>query len=102
MTRSDNDRADASASSPPRMKDLLLTARKQLEALTGRPVDSVSSVRRCDDGWQIIVDVVELERVPATTSVLGSYEVTLDADGEVIEFGRTHRFYRNHASTGDE
>ncbi|MST33242.1 hypothetical protein GHK86_10985 [Acidimicrobiaceae bacterium USS-CC1] len=40
---------------------------------------------------------VELERVPATTSVLASYEAELDEEGTLLGYGRLRRYYRNQA-----
>jgi Gas vesicle synthesis protein GvpO len=69
--------------------------------LTGRPVDAVSAVHRSEEGWTMCFEVVELERVPASTSVLATFEVEVDGDGAVIDFGRISRYYRNQASEGD-
>ena len=40
------------------------------------------------------LEVLELQRVPSTTDVIGKYEVTLDKDGEVTGLQRTRRFTR--------
>src|SRR5919201_6132975 len=42
-------------------------AREQLEALLGRPIESVSSLERTHDGWVLNFEVLELSRVPDTT-----------------------------------
>ena len=47
----------------------------------------------------MLVDLVELERVPSTTSVLATYRVDLDPDGEVRGYERLRRFTR---ATTDE
>lgn len=80
---------------------VIRTARRQIQEVTGRAVDSVSSVRRDGEGWVLQLELVELDRIPASTSVLGSYRVTLDRDGEIVEYERTHRYYRNQATDGD-
>jgi hypothetical protein len=67
----------------------------ELEGLVGCPAEGVTAIRRVDDGWIAMVDVLELERVPETTDVLASYEVTIDADGEVIGYRRLRRFQRS-------
>lgn len=43
-------------------------AADQLEELLGRAPASVSAVKHTDDGWQADADVVDVDRVPATTS----------------------------------
>jgi hypothetical protein len=83
------------------VRAVLERARHEMEALTGRPVDAVTGVRRAEDGWELTVEVVELERIPASTSVLGAYEVVVDSDGSIVEYQRTQRYYRNQASEGD-
>jgi hypothetical protein len=67
----------------------------ELEALVGCPAEGVTAIRRADDGWVAMVDVLELERVPETTDVLASYEVTFDADGQVSGYRRVRRFLRS-------
>ena len=72
--------------------------RREFPRLLGRPIESVLGLERDEDsGWRITVQVVELERIPHTTDVLGSYAVTLDPDGELTGYKRHRRFYRNQA-----
>jgi len=79
-----------------RAKDFLLE-------LTGHPSESVSSLTRGPDGgWRVRLEVVELERIPRTTDILASYEVQLDAHGELLTYERVARYYRNAAGGGDE
>jgi hypothetical protein len=69
-------------------------AAEQLEELLGRAPESVSSVKPTEDGWQAEVEVLEVERVPETTSVMASYRVTLDSEGELMAYERTRRYTR--------
>ncbi|MCX5215253.1 gas vesicle protein [Kitasatospora sp. NBC_00240] len=69
-------------------------AARQLEELLGRTPESVSAVKPTEDGWQADVEVLELERVPETTSVMASYRVTLDRDGELVAYERVRRYTR--------
>src|SRR4051812_16573746 len=50
----------------------------QLREITGRGPDTVSGIEPTEDGWILQVELVELERVPASTSVLATYEAELD------------------------
>jgi gas vesicle protein GvpO len=70
---------------------------QQLSELTGRAADTVSGMERTDNGWLVQVEVVELERIPDTTSVMASYEVELDAEGTMLSYRRSRRYYRNQA-----
>jgi len=79
-------------------RQVVQEARQQLFELIGRPVEQVLSMERNDDGdWQVLVQVVELERIPNSTDVLGAYRVTLDDDGEVVGYRRIRRFVRSQA-----
>ena len=62
------------------------------------PVESVSAISRVDDnggGWNVTLELLELARIPDTTSVLGSYEAVLDANGDLLEAKRVRRYSRN-------
>ena len=63
--------------------------------LTGRDVDTVSGIERHEQGLRVTVEVVELKRIPSSTDVLASYELILDGDGDLIEYRRARRYYRN-------
>ncbi|WP_435885833.1 gas vesicle protein [Streptomyces lydicus] len=69
-------------------------AAEQLQELLGRAPESVSAVQPTDNGWQADVEVLELERVPGTTSVMASYRVTLDEEGELLAYERIRRYTR--------
>jgi hypothetical protein len=69
-------------------------AAEQLEEMLGRSPESVSAVQPTEDGWEAQVEVVELERIPETTSVMASYRVTLDQDGELTAYEQTRRYSR--------
>ena len=70
------------------------SALEQFEVLTHLEPIGTTGVRREEDGWSVLVDVVELERVPVTTSVMATYRVDVDADGELSGFERLRRFTR--------
>lgn len=73
---------------------LIKSACEQFEAMTGRSVEMVSAVRPNESGWDVDVDVVELRRVPDTTSVLAAFTVHLDDNGEVTGYERVRRYTR--------
>ncbi|SOE06699.1 gas vesicle protein [Streptomyces sp. Ag109_G2-15] len=70
------------------------TAAEQLEELLGRAPESVSAIKPTEEGWEADVEVLELERVPETTSVLGTYHVTLDEEGDLLAYERIRRYTR--------
>lgn len=84
----------SSSGSRLRAADVMASAVEQLRQLLGRGVESVSAIQREDDGWRVEVEVVELERVPQTTDVMGGYEVQLDDSGELMGYRRVRRYVR--------
>ncbi len=69
-------------------------ALEQFAQLTRMEPVAATGVRREQDGWSVLVDVVELERVPATTSVMATYRVDLTAGGQMSGYERLRRFSR--------
>ncbi|RCG25296.1 gas vesicle protein [Streptomyces reniochalinae] len=77
---------------------MLRSARETIEELTGLEAETVSSVVRGEDGgWTLHVEVVELRKIPDSVSMLGSYEMTLDSDGELTAYRRLRRYERGKA-----
>ena len=81
----------------PSATDICAMALRYVEQLTGRRPDTVSALEPADDGWIVEVELVELERIPASTSVLATYEVQLDENGALRSYRRRRRYYRNAA-----
>jgi ribonuclease PH len=72
--------------------------RREFPRLLGRPIESVLGVEREeDDGWQVTVQVIELERIPRSTDILGAYAVMLDDEGELVGYRRRRRYNRSQA-----
>jgi len=86
--------------SGPDAQAVIRSAQTQLADLTGRAADTVSAIERTEDGWRVEVELVELERVPATTNILATYEVELDADCALVGYRRLRRYFRNAAEEG--
>lgn len=63
--------------------------------LTGAQVETVSSVERTRDGWRLVLEIVELQRIPATTDILAQYVVNLDSHGELLGYSRVSRHFRS-------
>lgn len=71
-----------------------------VDIMTGFPPEVVTAVEPQDDGWLVEVEVLELARVPATTDILASYAVELDASGSPRSYRRIRRYHR--ARVGEE
>ncbi|MGY1619761.1 gas vesicle protein [Geodermatophilus sp. SYSU D00691] len=70
------------------------SALEQFAELTQLEPAAATGVRREKDGWSVLVDVVELERIPSTTSVMATYRVDLDGNGDLCGYERLRRFVR--------
>ncbi|MFC0008060.1 gas vesicle protein GvpO [Micromonospora siamensis] len=73
---------------------------RQVVALTGRDPLGVTSIQPTDDGWLVGVEVVEDHRIPASTDLLGLYDVELDLDGGLLGYRRTRRYQRGKGDGG--
>jgi len=93
-SRSDDGREDGGGSS---VADVIMRAREQFADLTGRPPDSVSGFGSEEGGYRLTVEVVELARIPDSTSILGTYEVHVDGQGNLVAYSRVRRYPRNQA-----
>jgi hypothetical protein len=65
-----------------------------LAELTGREAEAVVGLEKDDDGWKVLLETVELHRVPSTTDVMATFEVALDGDGELLGCRRLSRYAR--------
>ncbi|MBL1083879.1 gas vesicle protein [Streptomyces actinomycinicus] len=95
-TQSANERRAADGNRPSPM-EVLRQARAQLAELTGLAPESVSSFEQTDDGWALEVEVLELARVPDTMSLMASYQVELDPEGQLTGYRRVRRYERGRA-----
>ncbi|MFI9150210.1 gas vesicle protein [Streptomyces sp. NPDC053367] len=74
----------------------------QLSQLLGRAPESVSSLRPTEQGWEAEVEVVELERIPETSSIMASYQVVLDPTGKLLAYERGRRYTRSQIDRADK
>jgi hypothetical protein len=81
---------------------VLRQAVQQLSAMAGHPAEGVLGFERTEDGWLVDVELVELERIPSTTDLLGAYEVRLDENGDIQTYRRVRRYVRSQADTSEE
>jgi hypothetical protein len=69
-------------------------ALQQFTALTGKHPESLTGMRATEAGWSVLVDVLELERIPDSTSVMALYRIDLDRHGHLLACERLRRFHR--------
>jgi hypothetical protein len=74
---------------------------EQITELTGKEPESVTGVKRSQDGWLVTVEVVEDRRIPSSTDILSTYEAEIDDDGELQSYQRVRRYSRGRGDNGD-
>jgi hypothetical protein len=94
MTVASDSRARGT-SRPGDLGSIVREAIHQFVEVNGTKPEQVSGVRSTDEGWSILVEVLDLERVPSTTSVLSTYRVDVDSDGQLLGFERVRRYVRS-------
>jgi hypothetical protein len=83
-------------------QDAVRCARKHVTDVTGLECESIAGVEHEKDGWTITAVVVELRRIPSTTDILGTYEVRVADNGELLKCRRVERYNRNQALAGQQ
>ena len=73
----------------------------QIAELTGKQSEGITGVERGDDGWIVGVEVVEDRRIPSSTDILATYEIEVDADGELVSYRRVRRYARGRGDSED-
>lgn len=73
-------------------------ARRQLTEITGLEPETVTSLEQYEDAtWRVRVELLELERIPQSDDVIGTYEVDLDQSGELLSYRRIGRYPRSQS-----
>ncbi|MFF0792962.1 gas vesicle protein [Streptomyces spiralis] len=91
--------ADDEPAAPRRRRpvEVLREAGAQFAELTGLTVESVTTFEQTENGWLLEVEVLELPRVPDTMSLMASYQVELDTEGQLTGYRRGRRYERGRA-----
>lgn len=92
--------SDQSTTSPNGHRELpmakaLQQATQDFIDLVGVEPESLSGVESTHDGWRFWLEVEELARIPPSTSVMASYEVTTDGRGGIAGFRKSRRYLRS-------
>src|SRR5690349_1645786 len=83
-------------------EDAVRCARKYVTDVIGLDCESIAGVEREKDGWAITAVVIEVSRIPSTTDILGSYEIRVADNGQLLKCRRTERYHRNQAVSGQQ
>ena len=64
-------------------------AKAQLATATNLEPLLVTGAGKEPDGWRLTVEMLELDRIPQAHGVIGSYEVRLSDEGDLMTWHRT-------------
>ncbi|GAB1820022.1 gas vesicle protein GvpO [Herbidospora sp. RD11066] len=67
---------------------------KQIVGLTSKEAEGVTLVEPADEGWVVVVEVVEDRRIPSSGDILALYEADLDGEGNLLAYRRKARYRR--------
>lgn len=70
-------------------------AKEELQGLTGLKAETVSSVQKQGDHWDVTVDMIEMHVTPNSRDVLAIYDVQIDAEGNILGYRRMGRYVRS-------
>jgi hypothetical protein len=71
------------------------SAKNYFHTLTGHEKCSVTGLRvRPEGGWSVLLDVVELSRIPVSTSVMATFRVDIDEHGSLCGCERLRRYMK--------
>ena len=87
--------AEQSAEDALSLVEIARKAKEQLSEVTGMKPETISSVRYDEEYWYVHVETLELSRIPPTTDIMSSFLVQLDGDGDLVEYRRLRRYFRN-------
>ena len=79
-------------------------AKSQLAEVTGFQPVAVTGIFRDDDNvlWHVMVDMLEMSRIPTATDLLGEYEAILGEDGDMVRFERVRSRLRGDRMEEEE
>ena len=77
-------------------------AKEQLVQLTGLKPDTVSAIAKDEQGWHVMVEMVEMKRIPDARDLLATYESLLDDEGNLLSYQRTQRYLREQVMEKEE
>lgn len=75
-------------------REAIRRAVEEISGLLGAEVHAVVGVERLEDLWLVTIEIIELERIPLTTSIVAAYQVDLDSSGELVAYRRVGRYVR--------
>ncbi|MGL4243552.1 MAG: gas vesicle protein GvpO [Beijerinckiaceae bacterium] len=80
---------------------ITVTAKAAVQEITGFKADAVTRCEQRDGGWFAIVDVLESKARVGDNDLISTYELIMDAAGDVTSYKRLRRYYRTERGAAD-
>lgn len=80
--------------------EIINQAKKQLTVLHPLPVSGVIGAAKREDGWHVIIELIERKGIPDAQDLLGVYEAVLDEQGNLVSYQR--KKVRHRSDTTEE
>lgn len=80
------------------MRAMIEAATRQVTEVTGLKASTVTGAYTDEQGCHIVLELIEMARIPPTQDLLGEYEVLLDCGGGMLKMER--RRCRLRGATG--
>ena len=74
-------------------------ALRQIAELTAKQPEGVTGVERTEDGWTVGLELVEDQRIPSSSDILATYEITIGPAGDLLSYRRVRRYARGRGDT---
>jgi hypothetical protein len=71
-----------------RLNEVINAAKDQLQSILTLDVANVVAASKTDDGWNVKIELVERKAIPDTQDLLGTYDVILDEEGNIVSYER--------------
>lgn len=63
-------------------------AKKELSSVTGLEPSTIMGIEKDGGEWKVTVEMIEKRSIPDAMDILGTYEVHLSNDGQMLNFTR--------------
>lgn len=80
--------------------EIIHSAKEQLTVLQPLPLSGVVGVAKQEDGWHVLVELVERKSIPDAQDLIGLYETVLDEQGGMLSYQRKR--VRRRIDAGEE
>ncbi|MFH1968059.1 MAG: gas vesicle protein GvpO [bacterium] len=70
-------------------KELIENAKKQLADVTGFKEPAGIGLKKEKEGWVVTCEIVEKKSIPEGMDIIGTYEVQMDAKGDLLGYEKT-------------